>query len=72
MAYRPEPDDPFGTQRIPALSWKGLPVGSVFVLTVLEPAKLLHSRNFETNQPDYWDAEKTQPVMSAVVNVRVV
>jgi len=72
VAYRSEPDDPFGTQRTPALSWKGLPVGSVFVLTVLEPAKLLHSRNFETNRLDYWDAERTQPIMSAVVNVRVV
>ena len=65
-------DDPFaGGTKTPALSWKGLPIGSTFVLQVLEPAKLLHSRNFETNQPDYWDEEKTQPKMSAVVNVRV-
>lgn len=65
--------DPFaGGSKTPSLSWKGLPIGSAFTLQVLEPAKLLHSRNFETNEPDYWDVEKTQPKMSAVVNVRVV
>lgn len=73
MAYIPEATDPFsGGTKTPSLSWKGLPVGSAFRLEVLEPAKLIHSRNFETNEPDYWDTEKTQPKMSAVINVRVI
>lgn len=64
--------DPFaGGQKTPALSWKGLPIGTVFVCRVLEPAKLLHSRDFETNEPAYWDLEKTQPKMSAVINVTI-
>lgn len=72
-AYQSSNDDPFsGGSKTPSLSWKGVPVGSVFTLKVLEPAKLLQSRNFDTNQPDYWDPEKTQPKMSAVVNVHVV
>jgi hypothetical protein len=65
-------NDPFsGGVRIPSLSWKALPIGSTFTLQVLEGAKLLQSRNFETNEPAYWDDEKQNPVMSAVVNVRV-
>ena len=64
--------DPFsGGIKIPSLSWKGLPIGTVFTCEVLEPAKLLQSRNFESGEPDYWDEAKTQPVMSAVVNVLV-
>jgi hypothetical protein len=72
MAYRPAPDDPFGYEKVPSLSWKDLPVGSTFSLEVLEPAKALQSTNFETQQPDYWDAEHTRPKMAAVINVRVV
>lgn len=64
--------DPFaGGGKTPSLSWRGLAVGSVFVLEVLEPATLVQSRNFDTNEPDYWDEAKTQPKMSAVVKVRV-
>ena len=70
--YIPGADDPFASSpKIPSLSWKGLPVGAVFTLRIIEPAKLLHSRNFETNLPDYWDDEKTQPKMSAVINAEV-
>jgi hypothetical protein len=72
MAYVPQHDDPFsGGEKIPSLSWKDLPVGSMFVCEVLEPAKSLQSTNFETQLPDFWDAEKTRPKMAAVVNVRV-
>ena len=73
MAYRPEADDPFsGGVKVPSLSWKDAPVGTIFSCEVLEPAKLLHSRNYETNQPDYWDPPaNTNPKMSAVINVLV-
>ena len=71
--YTPQSDDPFsGGTKVQSLSWRGLPVGSEFTLTVLEPAKLLHSRDFETNLPAYWNNDPTQPKMSAVLNVRVV
>ena len=75
MAYVPQSHtetDPFsGGIKIPSLSWKGLPVGTVFTCEVLEPAKLLQSRDFESGEPAYWDAAHAQPVMSAVVNVRI-
>lgn len=72
MAYLPQPDDPFaGGEKVPSLSWKDLPVGSIFTLEVLEPAKSLQSTNFESGQPDYWDEDKTRPKMAAVLNVKV-
>jgi hypothetical protein len=72
MAYRPEADDPLsGGEKIPSLSWKDLPIGSLFTCEVLEPAKSLQSRDFSTNELAYWDAEKTRPILSAVINVRV-
>ena len=70
MTY--DPTDPFsGGEKVPSLSWKGLPIGSLFILEISAPAKALQSRNFDTNLPDYWDPDKTRPKMSAVVNVRV-
>jgi hypothetical protein len=73
VTYIPEPTDPFyGSEKIPSLSWKGLPPGSTFELIVLDAAKAIQSRNFESGQPDYWDAEKTRPKMAAVLNVLVV
>ena len=72
MAYNPESEDPFGgSPKSPSLSWKDLPIGSEFTLKVLEPAKLLQGRNYDTNLPDYWDGAHTEPKMSAVINVRV-
>jgi hypothetical protein len=72
MAYTPDPTDPFsGGEKTPSLSWKGLPVGATFSLEVLEAAKPLQSRNFESGELDYWDTEHKQPKMAAVVNVRV-
>lgn len=66
-------DDPFeGGIKVPSLSWRDLPVGSTFVLDVLEPAKLLQSRDFDTSEPAFWDPPtNSQPKMSAVVNTRV-
>jgi hypothetical protein len=73
MPYTPEAEDPFGTTKTPSLSWKGLPVGSTFTLEVLAPAKILHSRDFSTGDPAFWDpVTKQSPILSAVVNVKVV
>ena len=73
--YAPRPqvdEDPFASaEKTPSLSWKNQPVGTIFTCEVLEPAKLLQSRNYETNEPDYWDKEHTQPKMAAVINVLV-
>lgn len=71
MAMPYDPTDPFSYEKIPALSWKDLPVGATFTLEILEPAKSLQSTNFATQQPDFWDAEKTRPKMAAVINVVV-
>ena len=68
----PANDDPFsGGEKIPSLSWRNLPHGSTFTLEILEPAKKLQERDFDTGKPKYWDDERTQPVWSAVVNVLV-
>jgi hypothetical protein len=73
MAYIPDSNDPFyGGEKIPSLSWKDLPTGSVFTLTVTEAAKSLQSRNYESGDLDFWDDAKQQPKMAAVVNVLVV
>lgn len=61
-----------GGTKTPSLSWKDLPVGSVFTLEVLEAPKLLQARDFDTGEPAFWDAQKTQPKQSAVVNVKVI
>ena len=76
MAYyapRPQTDeDPFESgEKTPSLSWRDQPVGTVFVLEVLEPTKKLQSRNYNTNKPDYWDDDPASPKMAAVVNVLV-
>ena len=72
MAYVPANDDPFlGGEKVPSLSWRNLPHGSTFTLEVLEPAKKLQSRDYDTGKPDFWDEERTQPVWSAVINVLV-
>jgi hypothetical protein len=71
MAYQSDSDDAFGATKTPSLSWKGVPVGTVFTLEVLGPAKILHSRDFETGQPAYWNGDPNTPKLSAVVNVRV-
>ena len=63
--------DPFDYEKIPSLSWKGLPPGSTFVLEVLEAAKSLQTTNFESQEPAFWDKEKQRPKMAAVIHVRV-
>jgi hypothetical protein len=72
MNWQPDKDDPFyGGEKVPSLSWRDLPEGSTFTLEIVEPAKSLQSRDFATGELAFWDAEKTRPVMSAVLNVQV-
>jgi|SRR5215471_17524195 len=72
MPYTPDSKDPFyGGEKTPSLSWKSLPVGTVFTVKILEPAKALQSTNFETGEMAYWDKEHTRPIMAAVLNVLV-
>lgn len=72
MAYVSDASDPFsGGEKVPSLSWRDLPVGSTFTLEILEEAKALQSRDYETNEPAFWDPEHKRPVMSAVLNVCV-
>jgi hypothetical protein len=70
MAYRPTADDhdPFAYDKTPSLSWRDLPVGTIFTLEITDPAKALQSTNFETGEPAFWDAEQTRPKMAAVLN----
>lgn len=72
MPYTPDSKDPFyGGEKTPSLSWKSLPVGTIFTVKILEPAKALQSTNFETGEMAYWDKEHTRPIMAAVLNVLV-
>lgn len=68
----PYDNDPFSQVSVASLSWKDLPIGTIFTCEVLEGARLLQSRDFDTNLPAFWDVEKQRPRMSAVLNVRVV
>ena len=67
------PIDPFaGGSSTPSLSFKGAPVGTTYEGTVVESPDLVHSRNFDTNLPDYWPAkvgETPSPKMAAVVKI---
>lgn len=77
MAYYPpriqDDIDPLDHEKIPSLSWRALPVGTVFTCEVLEQAKQLQSRDYDTNKPKFWNDDPTQgPVMAAVINVRVI
>jgi hypothetical protein len=62
--------DPFSdSEGRPAVSFKDAPVGTVIVCTIDAAPKLVHARNFETGQPDYWpDGNAKQ---TAVVDVKV-
>lgn len=72
MPYVVDPTDPFaGGEKIPSLSWKGLPIGSYFSLEITEAPKAIQSTNFETRKPAFWDDDPNRPKMAAVVNVRV-
>ena len=65
-------DDVFGEGGSSAVTWKGLPLNQKVRLIVQGPAKLVQSRDFDTNEPAYWPAGADgvrNPKMSAVINV---
>lgn len=63
-------DDPFKTfEKHPSVSWKDKPVGTRLVAKVIEAPQLVHARDYETNERDYWDEAKTQPKMTVVTTV---
>jgi hypothetical protein len=74
MAFRTNTDpspDPFDYESVPSLSWRDQPVGTIFTLEIVEPAKTLQSTDYESGEPAWWDAEKTRPKLCAVLNVKV-
>ena len=72
MPWQPDKNDPYyGGEKIPSLSWKGLPHNTIFVTEVLEEATLLQSTDYESREPAFWDKEKTRPKMAAVTKVLV-
>lgn len=77
MSYDNDRDPFAGGDSVPALSFKDEPIGTVKTITVTEPAKMLHSRDYDSGDLAYWDKDKRgkivthdtgQPVMAAVVN----
>jgi hypothetical protein len=65
--------DPFeGGEKVPSIGWQvsrgvDYPVGTKYRIELDEFPKKLQSRNYDTNEPDWWDDDKTQPKMSAVL-----
>lgn len=63
-------DDPFArAEKTPSLKFEI--VGISYKGIVSKKPELVHSRDFETGELAYWDAEKTQPKMSVVINLDV-
>lgn len=58
-------DDPFAVVKTPAVSFKDRPVGTVVRFKVTRGAKMVQSRDFDTNEPKTWP--DGNPVMSAVL-----
>lgn len=59
--------DPFDNESVPSLSFDGAPIGREYKFKVVEPAKLVQSRDFDTNEPATWP--DGNPKMSAVLVV---
>lgn len=65
-------NDPFaGATKTPSVTFKDLPVGSSQSGTVIEAPKMVQSTNFDTGEPDFWDAARTQPKMSVVTRLKM-
>ena len=61
-----EQTDPFaGGDKTPSLSFKDAPIGTSYTGRVIDSPTLVQSRNFETEQPDFWP--DGNPKMSAAV-----
>lgn len=65
-------NDPFaGATKTPSVTFKDLPIGSSQSGTVIEAPKMVQSTNFDTGEPDFWDAARTQPKMSVVTRLKM-
>ena len=59
------PYDPFATNSTPAVSFKDKPIGTSYTGKVLELPALVHSRDFESGEMDYWpDGNKKMSVVT--------
>ena len=54
MAYDAHHADPLEYEKAPSLSFRDKPIGHTYVGTVLGPASLVQSRDFETGEPATW------------------
>lgn len=65
--------DPFaGADKVPSISFKDAPVGTVYEGVVTEAPKLVQSRDFNTGEPAFWPAkpgETPNPKMSVVIRL---
>ena len=69
----PQYDDPFaGADKVPSLSFKDAPVGTVYEGLVTEAPKLVQSRDYDSGEPAFWPAkpgEQPNPKMSVVIRL---
>lgn len=70
MSQHQYDDDPFATREsYPSVSFKDKPVGTRYVMRVVEPPTMVQSRDFETGERATWD--DGNPKMSVVTGVEV-
>lgn len=50
----PDRPDIFGSESLPAVSWKNAPIGTVQRFLVESHPELVQSRDYETRQPAFW------------------
>lgn len=68
-------DDPFANaDKVPSISFKNAPIGTIYEGTITEAPKLIQSRDYQTGDPAFWPAkpgETPQPKMSVVIRLRM-
>lgn len=67
--------DPFGTPKVPAVSFKDAAIGTTVIVEVTAAPEIVQSRNFEDNKLEFWEPEypgaPPQPKWSVVTNGNV-
>lgn len=58
-----------GWEKAPACSFDG-PPGIIWEGVVLEGPKPVHQKNYDTEELEYWDDEKTKPKISLVIKLQ--
>lgn len=71
MSASPNTDPFAGGESNPSLSFKGQPFGTTYEGVVAELPTMIHGRNFETGDLDYWDEAKTQPKMVVCTTLEI-